>query len=260
MRLLLHDTLATAPFVHPLTSGWVTPDIVAEPRPHLPAADVGPEDVALVPAPEIAALLETHSLAPEAAVVSGPVGSVAMRVPARPDEIERTPVRLWEASGIAEVLARATLKPFYGIQPVSWTTEESAEAQVVVVEGIEALRPPEAGFAEDLCRAWFILSGVPAVTHVLAIPRALDPAALSPALDALETLREAGHERRRDLRRDLAEAHGLDRDRLATFFGEQRLTLEAADRRALLLLLQRGTWGSAYAPIRDAASLDPTPA
>ncbi len=255
MRLMLHDTLSTAPFVHPLTAGWVSPDLSIETCPELGAADVGPEDVALVPAPEIAALLGTHALGVEAAVVSGSVGPVAMRVPVRPDEVERTPVRLWRTSGAAEVVARATLKPFYGIVPTDWTRDDSAEAQVVVVEGAEALRPPEAGFAEDLCRAWFVLTGEPAITHVLAVPRALDQTALGPALETLVALRDTGHERRRDLRRDLADAHGLDRDRLTAFFAEQRLALEPADRRALLLLLQRGTWGSAYPPIRDPASL-----
>lgn len=255
MRLLLHDTLATAPFVHPLTVGWVAPVIPSEARSELRAVDVGPEDIALVPAPEIAALLATHTLGREAAVVAGPVGSIAMRVPVRPDEVERTPIRLWRTSGAAEVLARATLKPFYGIVPLAWTSDDTAEAQVVVVEGAEALQPPEAGFAEDLCRAWFVLTGEPAITHVLAVPRALDRAALGPGLETLVALRDAGHERRRDLRRDLSDAHGLDRDRLTEFFAEQRLALEPADQRALLLLLQRGTWGSAYPPIRDAASL-----
>ncbi len=255
MRLLLHDTLATSPFVHPLTAGWISPDIAIEARSELGAADVGPEDVALVPAPEIAALLGTHTLGLEAAVVSGSVGSIAMRVPVRPDEVERTPVRLWRASGAAEVVARATLKPFYGIVPMDWTRDDTSEAQVVVVEGAEALRPPEAGFAEDLCRAWFVLTGQPAITHVLAVPRTLDRTTLGPALETLVALRDIGHERRRDLRRDLADGQGLDRDRLTAFFAEQRLALEPADQRALLLLLQRGTWGSAYPPIRDPASL-----
>ena len=36
-----------------------------------------------------------------------------------------------------------------------------------VLEGADALRPIEGGFAEDLCRAWFILTALPVVTHIL---------------------------------------------------------------------------------------------
>lgn len=260
MRLLLHDTLATAPFAVPLAAGWLTPPdgLETASRPELTAADVGPEDTALVPTPEASALQGTHRVLPDAAVVAGPVGSVAMRVPVRPDGIERTPVRLsGEASGAAEILARATLRAFYGIEPIGWTREDDAEAQVMIVEGAEALRTPEAGYAEDLCRAWFILTGTPAVTHVLVAPLAADRAALGATLDLLAALRAQAHTRRRDLRRELVATHGLDDpDRLAELLNGQRYALEPADRRALADLLARGTRGSIYPTPRPLAFLD----
>ena len=257
VRVLIHDTLATTPFTVPLAAGWVNPGLPVQVRAGLRAAEVGPEDVALVPAPEIGHLADTHRVAPDAAVVAGAVGAVAMRVPVRPDGVERTPVRLWETSGAAELLARAVMRPFYGIEPTAWTTEETAEAQVVIVEGAEALRPPEAGFSEDLCRAWTILTGEPAVTHALVVPNGSDREDLAAPLAALADLRAAGHERRRDLRRILAETHGLDRDRLHAFFAAQRFALEPPDRRALLLLLQRGARGSSYPTVDRLAFLEP---
>lgn len=251
MRLLIHDTLATAAFALPLAAGWeVPPDgVVVEARPTLRGADLDPEDAALVPAAEAATAQATHLVAPEVGVVAGPIGSVALRTPVRADQVERTPVRLWGTSGAGELLARATLRPFYGIEPMAWVHDDAeggAEAQAVVVEGAEALRPPEAGFQEDLCRAWIILTATPAVTHVLLVPRGADRAALEPVLSTLAALRAASHARRRELRAAIVAAHALDPDRVAAFFADQTLTLDADDRRGLLLLLQRGAWGSPY--------------
>ncbi len=257
MRLLLHGTLATAPFTHPLTAGWIEPGIAVSVVSTLSAADVSADDVALVPTAEAALLRETHRIVPDVAVVSGAEGAIVMRVPVRPDEIERTPIRLWEVSGTAELLARATLRSFYGILPTEWTAEESAAAQVVVVEGAEALRVPEGGFAENLCRAWVILTGEPVVTHVLVAPAAFARTDVVPALDTLTALREAGLARRRELRAHLAHAHDLAPDRLLALFADQRLSLERSDRRALLMLVQRGGRGSAYPAVADFGYLEP---
>ena len=89
MRLLLHDVLATAPLVHPFAAGWLTPPLEVEARPALVAADLDGETAALTPVAELPALLESHRVAPEVAVVSEQGGLIAMRVPVRPDEVER---------------------------------------------------------------------------------------------------------------------------------------------------------------------------
>ena len=263
MRLLIDDTLATAPFVVPLTEGWVTPaeGVIVAARPGLRGADLEPEDVAFLSTAEVATVQGSHLVVPDAAAVAGSVGAVVMRTPVRPDEVARGPVRLLEASGTAELLARATLRPFYGIEPTGWPTgegdAEAAAAQAVIVEGVEALRPAEGGFGEDLCRAWFILTGTPAVTHVLVAPQDADRATLGPVLATLVALRQAAQERRREWRRALAERHGLALDRVHAFFAEQRLALEPDDRHALQLLLQRGGRGSAYPPVAQLRFLEP---
>ena len=264
MRLLIDETLATAPFAYPLAAGWALPaeGVIAELRTDLRSNDLAIDDVALLPAAEVAVCQETHQVVPDVAVVADGVGAVAMRVPVRPDEVERTPVHLHGTSGTAELLARATLRPFYGIEPTAWVTSDhepaAADAQVVVVEGTEALRSPEAGFAEDLCRAWFILTGTPAVSHVLLAPRGAERSALQPVLATLSTLRQAAIERRREWRESVAEQHELPRDRLNAFFAAQRLNLTPDDRRALLLLLQRGGRGSSYQPPAALHFLEPT--
>lgn len=243
MTLLLHDVLATAPLVYPFTAGWVETDLAVEPRVTLFAADVPADAAALVPAAEIAFLHETHVVVPEIAVVFEQMGPIAMRVPVRPDEVERTAIRLYDASGTAEILARATLEPFYGIPPAEWVRDDRPDAQVVIVEGADALNPPEAGFSEDLVKAWFVLTGQPLVSHLLVAPKGLDPA---PVVTAMERARAIGHERRRDLRKAAAERFGVERERLTELAAATRFELAEGDRRALMMLLQRGNRGSAY--------------
>ena len=261
MRLLLHRTLITAPFTVPLSAGWVSPapGVTVEMRDQLRGADLDERDAALLPAAELSVVGATYRVVPDAAVVSEAVGAIAMRTPVRPDEVERGPVRLWGTSGAGEVLARATVRPFYGIEPTAWVREgeEAAEAQVVIVEGAEALRPPEAGYAEDLCRAWFILTGMPVVSHVLVVPEGTERDALAPVSWLFSALRAVSHERRRELRGTVAEADKLSLDRVVPTLAAQRLALEEGDRRALLALLQRGSRGSQYPPLTEVRFLEP---
>ena len=181
MRLLIDDTFATATYTVPITSGWVSPPdgITVEIAHRLTDGFRIGGGIVLAPASEILHLQQTHEVAGDVAVIADGNGAIAMRTPVRPDEVEATPVRLLDTSGVAELLARATLRPFYGIEPASWVRDddapEAARAEVVIVEGAEALREPEAGFSEDLSRAWFILTAQPVVSHVLLVPRALPP-------------------------------------------------------------------------------------
>jgi predicted solute-binding protein len=257
MRIVVHDTLVTAPYLVPLGLGWVDVSVPVEARKQLHGPDLAADDAALIPSSEVAHIQESHQVVPDVAVIATGDGAIAMRVPVRPDEIESTPIRLYDASGSAEILARATLQPFYGIAPTAWTAADSSDAQVAIVEGAEALREPEAGLSEDLTRAWFILTGQPVVSHVLVVPNTLDRALAAPIIEALNTLRTTAHDRRRDLRKHLADTEGIDRDRLTRLFAAQRLSLEPDDRRALLMLLQHGNRGSTYPYLWNLTFLEP---
>jgi predicted solute-binding protein len=243
VKLLLHDTITTAPLVYPFQAGWVDASDGIELHPSLTAADIDGDTSALIPSAEIPLLTETHLVVPDVAVVLDGRGDVAMRTPVRPDEIEGPVVRLYETSGTSELLARATLESFYGIVAREWTGAETADAQVVIVEGAEALRPPEGGFTEDLVRAWFILTAQPLVSHLLIVPKSADP---EPVRELMTAARTIGHERRKDLRRATAERFEIDREHPTELAAVTRLSLEEADRRALLMFLQRGNRGSAY--------------
>lgn len=250
MRLLIDETFATGTYTVPIVAGWVSPpdDLTVEIEPALAAAGIGADDAALIPSAEIPALQQSHVVVPSVAVVADGTGAIAMRTPVRPDEIESTPIRLLDASGNAEMLARATLRPFYGITPTSWVRDgndpEATRAEVVIVEGVEALREPEGGFSEDLCRAWFILTAQPVVTHVLLVPRELPEGDHRELLAFLDAARAEGVARRREWRPAFAERQGVASARAGAFWAAQRLSLEAEDRLALQSLLQKGSSGT----------------
>ena len=250
MRLLIEETFASSTYTVPITSGWVAPPdgIAVEIANRLTTDSASEERIVLAPASEILHLQQTHDVATDVAVIADANGAIAMRTPVRPDEVEATPVRLLDTSGVAELLARATLRPFYGIEPTSWVREsdslEAARAEAVIVEGAEALRDPEAGFSEDLSRAWFILTAQPVVSHVLLVPRTLPPNLLQEALAFLDKARTEGLARRPEWRPQLADREGVGRDRASAFWAAQRLKLELADRRALLDLLGQGSRGT----------------
>jgi len=261
MRLILDNAFVAAPIVHPFVAGWVEapPDLDVVALGGARAADVKADEYALIALAEFAYLQATHQIVPDVAVVAGNTGMVAMRCPVRPDEIGITPVRLWEVDGAAEILARATIRAFYGIHAQSWTRSDAEPAEVVIVSGAAAIQPPEAGFSEDLCRAWVILTGLRAVDHVLVAPVAANRAEVEPVIAFLSLCRDSGHERRRELRREIAEPFGLDRDLLAEVQNAYTFVLDADDRRSLTLLLQRGTPGSAYPSVDEVVFLAATP-
>jgi predicted solute-binding protein len=215
-------------------------------RRRLSGVDVGEESAALIESAEVAHLAGSHQVIPDVAVVLPQTGPVQLRTPVRPDEIERSEVVLYETGGTAELLARATLEPYFGILPTAWHREPSAGAQAVVVDGVSALLPHEGGHVEDLCRAWFILTGEPVVNHVLVAPKNATSSEVQAVADALLGARAETSSRRRELYPAAAEREGLDIDALRDLFRAIRWSLEESDRRSLLMLLQRGNKGSSY--------------
>lgn len=255
MRLLIDDTYATSTLTHPIAAGDITPPagLDASLVPRLPPDLVGARDATLIASPAVLYLQETHLIAPELAVVAQDTGAVAMRVPVRPDEIEATPVRLLDTGLLGEWLARALLHQFYGIEATAWVREGNdpavAQAEVVIVEGAEALREPEGGLSEDLVRAWYILHNQFVVSHLLLLPREATPEEAQHVIAFLATARETGLASRREWRPALAEQEDIVSARAGAFWTAQELSLTADDRDSLLVLLNAGRGGtSAPAP------------
>lgn len=247
MRLLLHDTFLTAPLVRPFREGWVELpgfELVYVPHDELPV--VAADDVALMPAGAVGLVAATHQIVPDVAVIADQEGPISMRTPVRPDEIERSAVRLLDVTPTGEILARATLTRFFGIDVTEWTTESGADAQIVIVEGADAIREPQGGFAEDLCRAWFILTNLTTVTYVLVAPRSADRHTLEPILSALVAAQGLAKSQRRAIRRAVAAETELPLPRVSACYDRLFFSLDEDDRHSLNLMLRHGTPGSRY--------------
>ena len=249
MRLLIDETFATAAFTAPIFARWMAPlaGWTIEIVPRLTADAIAAEDVALATSAEALWRHDTHRVLPHLAVAADGVGAIAMRTPVRPDEIESSPVLLREASRTAELLARATLHPFYGIGPTGWTRngdDAESAAEVVIVEGAEALRDVEAGFSEDLVRAWFIMTANPVVTHLLLAPKAMAADDLVNLTAWLTELRDIGMRRRGEWIPDLANREDVPPAKASAFWAAQRFSLTPADREALRALWREGIRGT----------------
>jgi len=270
MAILLDDALLAAPIRLPLVEGWIETDIPIEVRAGLRAADVGPGDIALIASSESTLLATTHIVASEVAVVAEGISPIVMRTAVRPDEVEETLIRLLNVSGTGEMLIRALLKPFFGITASSAqfiTADDdprAASAEVVVLEGLDALLEPEAGFQSDLAQAWYILTGSYFVSHVVVIGlEAQARGQADPALAVLKAATALGIERRREVRTIMAGdsevGTHVDRERLAEMTNSLSFTLDADDQRSLLNMIARGSWGSRY-PQRNPVFRDDLPA
>ena len=247
MRLLLHDSLATLPLVGPIRAGWVDTaglDIVIDPD--LRADRVGSEDVALIPSGELGGLAGRVQVVPDIGVIADGAGPVSLRVPVRPDEIEATAVRLLDVGPTGEILARAVLRPYFGIEATRWVRDADPDAQAVVVEGEAALAEPEGGFAEDLCRAWFIMTGQATVLCVLVAPVGMERSVLEPVLEVLTAAQNVDKAQRREMRRPVAERVGMTPEQINAFFERLFFSLEADDLDSLEQMLRRGVPGSPY--------------
>lgn len=252
-RCLIDDCLTTALVSYPLTHGWLAVDGF-EPIRGLTAEAVAAAGVpALVGSVDAALLLDRYAVVTDIGFVSHHTGPIALWTAARPDEIEQTTVVLGGVSRTAEALARATIGHFYGIQVSGWD-REAVDGDAVVREGVPALQSVAAGHLGDLVRAWFILTGFPLATHVLVVPQstaAEDPEAVGALVRDLQATLAAGTERRRELRRNLAEEFDLDRARLSELHAEQTTVLSKTARKAWLDLLRRASHAMKLPPVSE---------
>ena len=161
------------------------------------------------------------------------------------------PEIVWlDVSSTSELLARATIWPFYGIRASAWTANADGSSAITVVAGLEALETPEAGFSEDLVRAWYILTEQSVVTHLLVIPLEASDEAVEAVRERLATAAAAGYAARREVRRALQADSSVENERLVEFLSGLRYQLDEDDRAAAYSLIARGSGGTRYPLIR----------
>jgi predicted solute-binding protein len=259
-ELLLDDAPASAPLALALELGWASLPLPVRTVAGLSSATAreAPDALLLTPLAEYADLQESHTILPELAGGGHHGVATILVADRRLDEVDDPFVDLDGVSRAAELLARATLLKFYGITAAAWlrdgdeppaAPEGGPRLTVEVREGGEALHlldEPGDRVLSDLGRAWFILTGLPPVTHLLLAPNAAlsgDDPALRDFLAALPAALAVVHERRRELRRELADRYGVSRDALNAFYNDQFTTLTGDAQKSILALFPAGAWG-----------------
>jgi hypothetical protein len=158
--------------------------------------------------------------------------------------LDDVPVELDGVSRTAEAIARATVARYFGMKVNGWN-RDGQDGQAVVREHQDALLETNSGVLTDLVRAWFILSGLPVITHALVVPTELLQEQPDAVADVVETIAEAartGVKRRREIRRNLHDQFPVDRDQLVTVHNEQTITLSKTARKGWLDLVRRVGW------------------
>lgn len=235
MRLLVAESVLTTYLAAAAERPPATESLIPSVGLTDPATDA--DAAVLVATGDLGAWLETHRVVPTSGVATtGRVG-IALGTPVRADMIDEPVVWLRDVSTTARLLVRATFERFYGAPVVGWTTTGEG-AQVVVVEGVEALRPPETGFRDDVGRAWFILNGVPVVTHLLLVPVGADPDVVGEASRWVQGTGGLDKDRRRKARERLATSTGISASELTELLAAVRTTLEPSDLDAAKLIFQ----------------------
>ena len=242
VRCYLETGLTTSQISYPFQSGWLdAPDwLVLQDR--VSTESIADERaVALVDAVDAARLLDTHSVISDVALVSTHRGPIAMRSSTRPDEIQHATVQLGSVSSTAEAVARATVYHFYGIDVVDWV-RSGQESDVTIRESVDALVGASDGYSEDLVRAWFILTSLALPTHLLIAPTQLvteDQSGVEHVAGTLRSAVRASDDRRRELRRNVSDDLGIERELVTEFFNDQTTRLTRNGRKGWLDLVNR---------------------
>jgi predicted solute-binding protein len=235
MRLILDRSLLAAYLI--AGAATASPDLGFSPIVASPDPDAHRAELALVPVGDLAAWEGSHLLHPEVGLVMTGRAAMALISPVRPDELETPTVWLRETSITAYLLARAVFERYYGTPVGRWTTTGEG-ATAVIVEGEDALRPPEGGVSNDLGRAWFILNGLPLATHALLVPEGADVEAVAAVAEWIRSRGDLGREARRAVRDDLVQRTGATAEEVVTFLQSVRHELTGNDLETVRLLFQ----------------------
>lgn len=257
--IVLENRIETAMFAYPFTAGWIDATNVQLIERVTPE-HVSGSTLALLDSVVALTMLGSHVIVRDIAVVVSRASFLTLSTHARPDEIERVNVSVAGVSPTGRAIATAVLEPFYGIAIADWSEAPATVGpeQAVIEEGPAALVPAEdeEQYQEDLGRAWFLMTDKPLPTHLCLVPRSLlarDPAAASAAVARLMQARAAGEARGRELRRDLSNAHNLDRETLVETLAEQTYTLTDDALDGLAELSRRAGLGVTKNAIRGGA-------
>ncbi len=239
---LVDDNMTTALIAEPLRKGWIDDSDAVELVQNLTAETVSQRGIcALVGSIDAALLSDRFTVATDVGLASWHSGAISLWTPVRPDDVDDVSIDLDGVSRTAEAVARATIARFFGMTLRGFSRGEST-GQAEVREHQDAMLEIESGELNDLIRGWFILSGLPMVTHALVVPNDLiqsDPDHVRRIVERVREAAQTGVKRRREIRRNLHELYPVDRDQLVTFHNEQTIAISKTARKGWLDMVRR---------------------
>jgi len=243
--IVLERSLVTAAISYPFEAGWLDAagvNLVAR----LSTAEVKDAVVALVDSVDARALLATHAIVRGGALSSRRHSMLTFATHTRPDDVSDVSVVLDDVSAAGTAVAAIVIPDFYGITVRDWTIGSAAVSATtaLVTEGAAALIPIEddESYQEDLGRAWFLMTDTPFVSHVCMARRdllATAPGTLAAHFGRIVAARDIARSRGRELRRNLSQDHGVEREVLTDALADQTDTLGTEEERGLLELWKR---------------------
>jgi hypothetical protein len=191
-----------------------------------------------------------HKIHPDAGISVRDHGVVALQSAVRPDELSAPAIWVRTTGPTGELLARATVPAFFGLRPRAWVDEPEGDPELVIYDEAAAIAPLANGYRTDLSRAWFVLTGLPFVTHVLAVPPGAS-AELAEAVAAWFTsMGGLDREQRRSVRQAIAAETGATPSDVASLMRGVRWSMAAEERRAIAELFARAGVANQIGPIR----------
>ena len=191
-----------------------------------------------------------HAIHPDVGIVVRDRGTIALQSAVRADELNAPRIWLRSRSRTTELVARSTAGPFFGFRPRAWVADDSVESDAVVTDEAAALLPLEMGFREDLTRAWFIITGLPLVTHVLAIPQGADATQVAAVAGWFSGAGLLDDDSKQTVATRLADETSVPIDTLTELLSSLRLTMDVDERRSIAELFARAGVASQIGPIR----------
>jgi chorismate dehydratase len=264
LRLGITNDADFAPLFFPLEAGWAglpagTTAQTDEPAKLEKALLAGQLDIA----PVNPILYATHSAS--LSLLPYPVrafdlsaDSIFLISTKRPDQLEQARVAISPSSQTGEALLKIIASKYYGLSPKAFSvpTEAAAlealqgDADSCVISGEAAMRAAgwaksKGYFVEDLTKAWWIMTGLPLPTYLMAVRKEwtrTEPEAHNLTRSLMLSFRRAlqhSQEQRPTLLTRTADRTGLPTDALEDHYRLQRYELNESHLRGLLEFYRR---------------------
>ena len=276
LRLGLTSDIDFAPLFFPLEAGWAglpngIPTRTDDPARLEKALLAGELDIAPVNPVLYATHINSLSLLPYPVKATDLASdSIFFISTQRPDQLDEATVAVSPNSQTGEMLLKILAAKYYGLNPKPFPVPSEAsalealqgQADTCIISGEAAMRAAgwakaKGHFVEDLTKAWWIMTGLPLPTYLLAVRKEwtrTDPEATNLARSLMVSFRRAiqsGVEQRSTLLDRASHKTGLPVPALDDHYRLQRYELNEGHLRGLLEFYRRAAAQGLLPQVQD---------